>query len=283
MIPNLNIRRISNENIYKIGRNYLFENRFMSEKRVQYILKNYTYLWNSNIDNTNVYIYLKDNHINKWNKLLFFIHLRVLFMRILTNNKKYLEIWIYPLSYKKLVPNDNIIKVDNINSGMCISKQMNQNGVICLWRKEEILKVLLHEIIHSFKIDKNDPLPETYIEYRALFANIYLELLERNLPIQYVNTYLEKEKDFSVEQTLKINKYKNNNTNIHLYINEKGRLLHNMDKDTWNTYINKYNKPLQISKNSLRFTITEHILDIKPKSNTKLLYDMLKYIYNVYT
>ena len=186
-------------------------------------------------------------------------------MRVFANNNKQLNIWIYPSNYKKIVPKTKKLTIDDINSGSTTTYfNSNNNGVICIWRKEEILKVLIHEIIHSFKLDKHYPFPEeAHTELKALLINIYLELLERKIPLtnKNINKLIKYEKMFGVEQTQKINKCKNHNTNIHHYINEKSRLLHNMNKKDWNNYIKKtrIRKPL-VNKNSLRFTITDILL-----------------------
>ena len=257
--------------LFKQGLKNITENAFMSNKRKQHFLNNYNNLWRSNNNKTNIYLFIPNNNINNWDKQLKILFWRVNFMRMLTNNKKSLDIWIYPSEYKKHVPKTKVITTDDINSGSTTTYfNTNDNGVICIWRKEEILKVLLHEIIHSFRLDEKDNIPvEAYTELKALYANIYLELLERQIPLttKNINKLIEYEKIFGVEQSKKIEKCKNNNTNIHHYINEKSRLLHQMNKKDWNAYVKrtKIKKPF-VDKKSLRFTITDNILKDKPRS-----------------
>jgi hypothetical protein len=57
---------------------------------------------------------------------------------------------------KKLFPKSNtkILSPNEINSGVT-TLDFHKNGDIILFRKEEVLKVLIHELIHSNLIDKN--------------------------------------------------------------------------------------------------------------------------------
>ena len=272
MIPeNLHLIKIEKSHpLFNQGKQNITENSFMTRKRKQYLLNNYTNLWKSNYNKTNIYLFLPNNNINTWNKILKLLFWRVNFMRTFANNNKPLDIWIYPSNYKKLVPKTKLITIDDINSGSTTTYfNSNDNGVICIWRKEEILKVLVHEIIHSFKLDKNYPNPlEAYTELKALLANIYLELLERKIPLtnKNINNLIKYEMMFGIEQTQKINKCKNHNTNIHDYINEKSRLLHDMNKEDWDKYVKdtEIKHPL-VNKNSLRFTITDLVLKNRPR------------------
>ena len=263
------------------GINNIKDNPFMSNIRKKYFLENYNNLWINTESNTTIYLFLPTSNLNyKWKNLIKLLFWRINFMRKLFNNYKPLEIWIYPGKQKKCLRDsiNNPITVDNINSGSTTTYNNNDNGIICLWRKEEILKVLLHELIHSFKVDRKDPIPEAYVELRALLANIYLELLGRRIPLKNVNKLLECEKQFAVEQSKKI-KGITTDTNIHYYISEKGRLLHNMNKKEWKEYVNKKQSGKQVdvlrdiehknyvNKNSLRFTITDQILKDYPRKD----------------
>lgn len=274
MIPKkINITKIDKSNtLYKKGKNNILENAFMSDKRKKYFINNYNNLWKSNHNNTNIYLFLKNNNIQKWKKDLKIMFWRVNFMRELVHNKKQQDIWIYPSNYKKTIPKIKNITTDDINSGCTISYlYSDNNGTILIWRKEELLKVLLHELIHSFKIDTNYPNPiEAYTELNALYTNIYLELLERKIPLtkKNINKYINYEKIFSIEQSKKINKCTNDNTNIYYYINEKSKILHNIHihNKEWDNYVEKIKitKPF-VSNNSLRFTITDYLLKNKPR------------------
>ena len=258
----------NNSPLFLEGQKNINDNLFMSSKRKKLFLDSYNNLWETKSDNTTIYLFLENNNIHKWKDLLKLLYWRVNFMRKIAKNKKPLTIWIYPSNYEKKIPENKVITPDDINSGSTTTYiGKNENGIIYIWRKEELLKVLLHELIHSFNIDKNDPEPkEAYTELRALEANIILELLERQLPLKNINTLYNYEKLFSVEQSKKISNYINKNTNIEAYINEKGRLLHNMNKKEWDEYVinTEIKKPL-INKKSLRFTISDIILNTSEK------------------
>tara|TARA_Y100001958_G_C20904302_1_gene325132 strand:- start:194 stop:658 length:465 start_codon:yes stop_codon:yes gene_type:complete len=139
-----------------------------------------------------------------------------------------------------------------------------------LWRKEELLKVLIHELIHSFKLDrKYVGEEETYTEYYALLLHINLELMERDIYCKKMfNKLLKIEKEFSVEQSKKTIKCTNNGTNLYMYINEKSRLLHNIKKHKWDKFLDSYkiNKK-KVSDKSLRFTITDLYLKKYPRKD----------------
>ncbi len=243
------------------------DNPFISSNRKKYFLENYNNLWKFFDSDTIIYLFLPDQLNYKWKNLIRLMFWRINFMRKIFNNDEYLEIWVFPGNHKKTF-NKSISKsitIDDINSGS--TTYTRNNGIICLWRKEEILKVLVHEIIHAFKIDEDDPIPEAYVELRALIANIYLELLERHLSLDNFLKLFEIEKQFSIEQSNKI-KGTPSNTNIHYYINEKGRLLHNMNKKEREKCLS-HNYSNYVNKNCLKFTITDKILKDYPRKNMK--------------
>jgi len=108
---------------------------------------------------------LDDNFIKKIDSIFNFFDL-------LTGkeNMYYLEIF---LSDKKKYFNENLnsIDPDNINSGATLP------GVfIYLWRKEEIIKVLIHEIVHYLDLDMRD--------YQNKFKILYKDI---NLDAKMIN------------------------------------------------------------------------------------------------
>lgn len=280
-----------NSKTYEEGKNNIKENNFMSENRKKYFIKNCGDLWKSKNNNTNVFLFLEKENVENYREIICKVFTRTNFMRLYAKNIKPLEIWIYPSPYKKIIPRNNIITTDDINSGSTVTyTNSSDNGVICLWRKEELLKVLVHEIIHSFRLDKDHPFPnEAYVELKALIANIYLECLDKKIPLtkKNIQTLLDCEKRFGIYQSLKIKNLQNNNTNIEFYINEKARLLNGFTRKKWENLLlnNDISKPNSILPNSillnlipedsLRFTITELILlkKNKQKKINKILYN----------
>jgi len=273
MYPNINnIKEVKkNTKLYRKGCSNISENIFLSNKRKNYILTQFKYLFSVKYLKNYIYLFLKNININKWNDTLRLIFWRIEYVRHNFKNKKKLEIWIIPTEYKKEIPKNKIITHDTINSGSCYTFSENKNGIITLWRKEEMLKVLLHELMHSFKVDKYIGQYETYAEYYALLININLELLERGLSVEKMfDKLLDIEKEFSIEQSKKIITCKNNKTNIYMYINEKTRLLHNIKKNKWNNFLDTYKiSKRKVPNKSLRFTISDIYLKKYPRKDSK--------------
>jgi hypothetical protein len=213
-------------------------------------------------EKTKLYLCISNKNIKQYIPLVNKIFKRIGAMRMIYENDKYLEVWVYPSNFKKLFPKNNKIHFDNINSGSTARLvNSNENGVITIWRKEELLKVLLHEILHAFRIDDGYSSPkEAHTEFNALLLNIYMTLLEKNKPISEFDNYLAKEKEFSLNQCHKLKHYHPTNTNANAYFNEKTRLLFDINEEEWDKYINE-NKTSKkyVPDNSLRMTISDII------------------------
>ena len=148
----------------------------------------------------------------------------------------------------------------NVNSGL------SYNNNIIIYRKEELLKVLLHEMIHILDIDvkyENNNhkkiilnklcvnsllINESYVETWANILNIYLTLIENNKIVsneEYIENFIE-EKKFSISQCCKIIIYfkldlSNNNCTKKVY--DKTNILSYILLKTYNLiYINKFLK-----------------------------------------
>jgi hypothetical protein len=244
------------------GNNHLKGSVFMTAQRKQLLLKKYDHPYSVVHKNTVICLFLRKENPEEWVNMIKLVFGRVLFMRKLLQNNKPLHIWIWPTPWKKSVPENNVFSENDINSGstslFLSGPDSTKNGEICLWRKEEILKVLVHEIIHAFRIDKNDPSPkEAYVELRAVYANIYLELLERGISLSEYPNLVEKERQFGRRQCKKISRYDPGKTNIKAYLNDRNRLLNKVDKKTWERLL-KQTTPTPGKK--LKFTNTEALL-----------------------
>jgi len=144
-----------------------------------------------------------------------------------TNNIFY----IYLTNFKKELGSNNIIDVQNINSGVCYFNDINRK--ILIYRKEEYIKVFIHEFLHSCHIDKylhqntntntniyenfnfdykktKITLNETYTEFwcNIIYISIFSYNLSKNSTINnYINIFdelMEKQVYFSVLQSVKI-------------------------------------------------------------------------------
>lgn len=251
---------IQNINILQKSKNIIQDNFFMSSQKKNIFIQTFTHPWTITEDNTTIHFFLQKNTIYKWKKCIRKILTWIQYMRYYFHNTKPLTLWIYPSEYIKKIPYNNIITYDDINSGSTTTYiHNNNNGVICIWRKEEMYKVLVHELIHAFRIDNQFPEPiEAYTEYHALVLNIFFELFYRNIDIREYEKYIEMEKQFSLEQCKKVLQCKNDNTSINHYIIDKTQLLHNCSKEELYSMIQD---TTTTNVYHLRFTITDVLLD----------------------
>jgi hypothetical protein len=128
---------------------------------------------------------------------------------------KKLTVYIYLTPFKKLLnKSDTTIGVKNVNTGVTYS--CIDNNEICIYRKEEFLKVFFHEAVHSMGIDSKrfrDPffvkkMNETFI---ISTTNNYFEAFTEFLGVHYylmfVSFYLSdtKEESFKLARTLLYN------------------------------------------------------------------------------
>ncbi len=163
---------------------------------------------------------------------------------------------IYLTNFKKNIGSNNIIDVQNINTGVCYFNDINRKVVI--YRSEEYIKVFIHEFLHSCHIDKylhdntntniyekfnfdykktKINLSETYTEfwcniiYISIFSYNYLENSSKNITINnYINIFdklMEKQIYFSILQSVKI-------LNIHniKYLHTISNINHNYSETT---------------------------------------------------
>jgi len=152
------------------------------------------------------------------------------FMRSLSSNtKKHVTIIILCGTAKKsLPPALEVVCPDNTNSGLssttdCMDAQSCNGSYIFLWRIEELYKVLIHELIHYFRLDfnmtddiyhdftkytettflvnENDKPNEAYTEFNAvvLHSVVFSQLLQMDF-----NDVINDEIKFSLFQVAKL-------------------------------------------------------------------------------
>jgi hypothetical protein len=197
-------------------------NPFISNNIINDIkkLKKYTYvnfkLYNNNIK---LYIYHNEENLDSFiNKILIYIK----FMYKISNYKNDLIIKYYLTNSKKKVKKDknrnHIFTTDEINTGSSSIKEIN------IWRKEEVLKTTIHELIHYMNLDyRNDTDDiikyykinykcssdimntfESYTDFWAIIINIYLCSKLLNNPFKFFKSMLEIEIAFTIYQCQKI-------------------------------------------------------------------------------
>lgn len=230
------------------GMAHLQDNIFISGSKKDYLVKKYLTPFIVRDDKKTVLcLFLKNNEFSRWTSLVQLIFSRINLMRRLCKNRKPLRIWVWPTPWRKSFPSSGPFTIDNLNSGACISSKPGMNGDICIWRTEELPKVLVHELVHSFGIDREDPSPvEAYVELRAIMANAMFSLIEKNTPKAKMNTeyarLIEKEKKHGLIQARRVREIDPGKTNAIAYLDERNRLLHNVSRKEWDEMVNSVNK-----------------------------------------
>lgn len=178
----------------------------------------YTQVFNMKNKNVDITIYYTSKSKRTPHKLLRDICSRVLLIKKLgKSNKNKYNITIIPSSFKKKGTN---LTGDHINSGATFLKG---DYPIVVWRKEEMMKVLTHELIHSLQyddelyklslqgnkefnfIENKYFLNETYTEIMAEFINLAVSL-PQNSNYTVFKSMWNNEIDFSICQAIKVMK-----------------------------------------------------------------------------
>jgi len=132
----------------------IYQNKFLSLDIINYIEQNDLYNYIASDCNYFIDIQTKKK-LSKTFSLYLFSVLNLI--GNLGNFKNFLnlEIYLTPIEKKLFLINGKITNY-NMNSGSCYPTKSVQ-----IWRKEELLKVLIHELIHFYKFDFN-PLIDNY-------------------------------------------------------------------------------------------------------------------------
>ena len=108
-------------------------------------------------------------------------------MRSLSDNNGHILINIWNTHHKKHLPKHcNRLEPENINSGATLP-----GHYINLWRMEELYKVLIHELIHTFFLDFRD---DTDNKYKKGLIEDYLRNtvnIKQNSPVYIQESYTE--------------------------------------------------------------------------------------------
>lgn len=213
------------ENTYN---NHFKDNRYVDENIKNYIKNNICTLLVYKIDNPieiviTFIIYSKKILLYEYDELVKNILTQIEVINIMTRNKScnkngiYINIFMTPFK-KKIYKGDIILGAKNVNSGFCYG--CNSKAEIIIFRKEELFKVLTHELLHTYDVGifidkynninnvlidkfnihdnskKNVKLLESIVEFWALFFN--------NAFFSYINL-----------RNLKMNNSKNINNKIY--------------------------------------------------------------------
>jgi hypothetical protein len=218
---------IRNRLHYKIERDYIFDNTRVSIC-IYCINKSFSFSTLFNILNYYIFVLNKLNH------------------------KPVFKLILYLTNLKKLFPQnpEQVLNEDNVNSGVTIFND-NEKSII-IYRKEEIYKVLLHEMIHFYEIDfhnydtlydkyfitkygiqvnqpyknRNNPLAlyESYTDTVACYGHIITNVLfknDKNLSdnalLSIIKETLEKEIKHYKLQASKVLKFSNLREDTHCF------------------------------------------------------------------
>ena len=256
----LNNVNVSKKIEYKLNNNSkvnLTENKFLP-KKVIHNFKNLSNTISISINNIKFNIfYLKNENINYIIKLINILvyvynYLESLFNKHVSNLN--VDIYLTDLKKKSISKEKHSLTAFEVNSGYSIPLQ----NYICIWRKEEIIKVFIHELLHIFNLGdinnyKNDNInkyylnkyninvqnniyiPESIIDFFAILINTYIitklhsnsyELFITNLHIEIYFILKQGSNVLYLSDVNHINKY----TNVLSYYIIKGEMFKNIDK-----------------------------------------------------
>lgn len=112
-------------------------------------VKSYTY------SDTEIELYLCNDIIDKrWESYMFFYSNFLLYLLNRFNpQKRKLKLILINYKGEKTLPENNAhLTPYNVNSG--VTSSLNGNGVVIVYRHEEMIKVLTHELVHFFEMDQ---------------------------------------------------------------------------------------------------------------------------------
>ena len=184
---------------------------FVDKKNLLKDMKNlniiYRISWNNNF-----IILISENKLDLTNRIKFIIYI-IEYLKIKTNNNKIIKIYLILSNLKKKFPIDSkIMGVKNANSGYNDSRE----EIIFIWRKEEFEKVIFHELMHCFNLDKRDEHvhdiiktdgPHLYFEALTDFKGIIYHLIFLSLMTRRrIKNLFEYELGFIRNQAMLLNK-----------------------------------------------------------------------------
>ena len=279
-IKNINLKNV---NLKKIDCEHSIEfNNFLSEEVYNKMNKlNNCYI--INYENINIKYFTKRSL--KRIPLKFYDYLKIIkTLKILFNRNDYKQnIELYDLNLKKVFPKkDNILGPDNVNTAWCMINTHN-NGSIVIYRNEELIKVLIHELLHANKVDSELIFSNTSKEidkkicsnYNILLNEGFTETYSTIIHLYWIGYKLNKSKKY-------INSLFNNEIKYSMYICSK--IFKYYSIDNINKIIKNNNKCKLIFKqksNVFSYYIIKLILFINIKDFSNLMENYTKY-YSIY-
>ena len=242
-----------------LSSNVTLDSPFISEnikKAIMNLKSSKTIVFTTNKSTITMNVYYTDEDLKDF--LNNIIHAICFVFNLSTHNVRNFTINYYLSDFQKMIDinnnyNINEFTTDEVNSGSC------SNDTINIWRKEEVLKVTLHECIHLLDYDhKNEDeiikqyykakyniisssmnIFEAYTEIWAVLINLYLISRKQKNKKTTFAKYIEYEKYLSNYQAHKIFFLKNlgdkgcdlnKHTNILPYYIVKCEIINNLEK-----------------------------------------------------
>jgi hypothetical protein len=231
---NIKIKKIKFQNIKSISNFSFLSNDIFNIIKKKH-MDGFNIKYNDELFNIEINYYEKI--LNR--KLIKKIITRLKCYFVFVKKKRFIEnikITIWPTNIKKILPKkrNDIITEENVNSGCTFvsryAGEKGKNSDVFIWRKEELLKVLLHETIHASGLDNKlifgeigenynkqirdmfcvkefEPFVlsnEVYTEIMATIFNCFFVSLENNKNIANTIKLFNEEKTFIKKQVYKI-------------------------------------------------------------------------------
>lgn len=247
------------ENVVESPDFYLTDNDFTSDEIKLYILSNLKNGYKIIFENNTIIYFTKKNKVNL--SLVKHIFKIIYILKNIFNrsDKSQIIIFFETNKKKKFPIKQKILGPNEINSGLTILDLQKKNGNIILYRKEEVLKVLIHELVHSNLIDQklifshnnnyfnklicvnyDIVINEAFTEFFALILNIFYINIVNNLKRNDLNTMFNNEIKYSFYISSKIFKYYNiNNINEIIKNNNNCKITFLQNTNIFSYYILK--------------------------------------------
>ena len=272
--------------------NYMLnDSSFIIDNIKNKINNNYNNTYLIETDNNKIYFINNSSRLDK--ELVNLIINRVISFKKYSKNNIENKIYLWLVNDKKYLPKrGEIIDKVNVNSASCnvYDPSAKINGNIYIWRKEEMQKILLHELLHSlqydyysqnkkldnmikkeFNVNNHLNVNESYTEVLATVLNCIYYTLEHDRSYEYFIALLMNEINHANMQVNKILKH-NNYMNIGQLMRKNDNKIFHQKTSVFSYYILKsmlLNNIIQFMKFAMKNNLKY------PKNGNKQYYNLI--------
>ena len=162
-----------------IPKTYLFNSHYVPNPIKDYIMNYFGGYIKFHLfyKNTNITIFLLldnndfEHNIHKYNEYinttLAWLDFALKYTTLKTNS---ITLYLFLSDFEKELPKSNINILDTINCNSAVTTACNKDGEILIYRKEEWMKVLMHETIHLLCLDFSGM---DYYEFKQKIKSLY--------------------------------------------------------------------------------------------------------------